>query len=271
MNAAVTVRAHAKINWALRITGKRPDGFHDLETVFQEISLADSLTFEPAAATSLSCDDPRIPADESNLVLRAARAIDAPPVKITLQKRIPAEGGLGGGSSDAAATLRTLNEMFHLEMDDRLPDIAMALGSDVPFFLAGGCAYATGRGEELRPLEAARGAPILLVIPDERVSTAEAFRSLHHFSVAAGYEAFEEAAADFLAAPELLINDFEEPIFARLPRLREIRDRLIEAGAAKAAMSGSGSTMFGVFRDAAARDRAAGAFADLRTERVETL
>ena len=123
------VRAYAKINWSLRITGKRADGFHDLETLFQTISLHDTLTFDPADRLTLTCDDPSIAVDETNLVLRAARAVGAPTVAITLHKTIPAGGGLGGGSSDAAATLKTL-----ASANESLDEIALGLGSDVPFF-----------------------------------------------------------------------------------------------------------------------------------------
>src|ERR1700716_3912941 len=108
------VQSFAKINWSLRITGKRADGYHDIETLFQTISLHDTLTITPADRLSLTCDDPQIPVDDTNIVLRAARAIGAPPVRIELHKRIPAGGGLGGGSSNAAATLVALDEMFKL-------------------------------------------------------------------------------------------------------------------------------------------------------------
>ncbi|HEV2721960.1 MAG TPA: 4-(cytidine 5'-diphospho)-2-C-methyl-D-erythritol kinase, partial [Thermoanaerobaculia bacterium] len=138
------VRAYAKINLGLRVTAKRADGYHDIETIFQTISLHDTLTFTPAAALTLTCDAPDIPADDTNLVLRAARAAGAPPVSIALRKRIPAGGGLGGGSSDAAATLRALGRAD--------AEVALSLGSDVPFFLVGGTAYATGRGDALTPL-----------------------------------------------------------------------------------------------------------------------
>src|SRR5712691_7808516 len=127
------VRAHAKINWALRVTGKRADGYHDIETVFQTISLHDTLTITESDRLTLTCDDPTIPTDDTNLVVRAASGKN---VAIALHKRIPAGGGLGGGSSDAAATLAALG----------LEQRALALGSDVPFFLTGGTAYATGRG-----------------------------------------------------------------------------------------------------------------------------
>jgi 4-diphosphocytidyl-2-C-methyl-D-erythritol kinase len=250
------VRAYAKINWSLRITGKRPDGFHDLETLFQEISLHDELTFTPAAKLSLTCDDPSIPVDDRNLVMRAAKLLGAPPVAIELRKRIPAGGGLGGGSSDAAATLVALNEMFGLQRDD-LPNLALTLGSDVPFFLVGGRAYATGRGEVLTPVPAGDPLPLLLLLPEERVLTGEAFALVQRYSAPAGPEA-------------AWVNDFEEPVFTKLPRLRELKARLLETGATFAAMSGSGSTMFGAFRDATLRDAAARAFTDVRVEACET-
>jgi 4-diphosphocytidyl-2-C-methyl-D-erythritol kinase len=200
-----------------------------------------------------------VPVDDSNLVLRAARAVDAPPMRISLRKRIPSGGGLGGGSSDAAATLLTLAPQRR-----DLPQIALSLGSDVPFFLVGGTAYATGRGEVLTPMPPRIGIPLLLVLPERRVLTREAFARVTRYSPALGIDAYGDGYRAFT-------NDFEEPVFAMLPELAEIKRRLYEAGAEWASMTGSGSTMVAAFVDAAARDRAAEAFTDLRTERAETL
>jgi 4-diphosphocytidyl-2-C-methyl-D-erythritol kinase len=252
------VKSFAKINWALRITGKRPDGFHDLETVFQTISLHDDLTFTPADRMSLTCDDPTIPVDDSNLVLRAARAVNAAPMAIDLRKRIPAGGGLGGGSSNAATTLLALGASR-----DDLPALALSLGSDVPFFLVGGTAYATGRGEILTPLPPMHGIPLLLVLPKERVLTKDAFARITRYAPPLGIDAYR----DFTN----FTNDFEEPVFALLPRLRTLKQRLLDASAIWAGMSGSGSTLVGAFADAASRDRAATQFADVRIERSETV
>ncbi|HUP48077.1 MAG TPA: 4-(cytidine 5'-diphospho)-2-C-methyl-D-erythritol kinase [Thermoanaerobaculia bacterium] len=266
----IETRAHAKINWALRILGRRPDGFHDLETLFQTISLHDTLTIRESDRFVLTCDDPAIPTDESNLILRAARALGSAPVAIELRKRIPAGGGLGGGSSDAAATLVALSEMFGLEKP--LHDIALSLGSDVPFFLVGGTAYATGRGEELISLSPAAPIPLLLLFPEERVSTPEAFRMIRRYSQPVGVEAFDEAVHDdLLARHELLVNDFEPPVFALLPHLGELKRRLYDAGAAWAGMSGSGSTIVAAFRSAAARDAAAESFSDVPLQRAESV
>lgn len=257
------VRAHAKINWSLRVTGKRADGFHDLETVFQAISLHDTLTFTKAGRLALTCDDPTIPVDDTNLVVRAARALGAPPVAIHLEKRIPAGGGLGGGSSNAATTLVTLARMF--DIDAPLAELALSLGSDVPFFLVGGTAYATGRGEVLTALPHAAGVPLLLLMPEERVMTKEAFAGLRRFSPPIGLE----RAAKLL--PQDLVNDFEDSVFAQLPRLAVLKQRLLDEGAGWAGMSGSGSTIVGAFANPAARDAALRAFADVRAVSCETI
>jgi 4-diphosphocytidyl-2-C-methyl-D-erythritol kinase len=249
------VESPAKINWSLRITGRRDDGYHDLETLFQTITLHDVITFREAERLSLTCDDPTIPTDETNLILRAARALGAPPVSIELQKRIPAGGGLGGGSSNAAATLVALSQMFGITKP--LHDIALGLGSDVPFFLLGGTAYATGRGEVLTPLPS-RSIPLLLVLPEERVMTAEAFRLVRRFSVPLGLERLSQMRFEDFA------NDFEEPVFSLLPRLRMIKERLLRAGAMWASMTGSGSTIVGAFASEALRDAAKAAFSDSR-------
>ena len=264
------VPAYAKINWSLRITGRRPDGFHDIETLFQTISLHDTLTFAESTQLSLTCDDPSIPVDDSNLVLRAARALGAPPVAIELRKAIPAGGGLGGGSSDAAATLVALSKRFGI--DTPLDELALSLGSDVPFFLVGGTAYATGRGEVLTPMPPVAAVPLLLLIPEERVSTASAFAALRRFSPPIGIARYRSMIDDGLMShASELINDFEEPIFALLPRLRTLKARLYEAGAAWAGMSGSGSTIVGAFRTAGERDAARERFAGVRAVAAETI
>jgi len=243
------VPSYAKINWSLRIVRKREDGYHDIDTIFQTISLADTLTFERADRFALTCSDRTVPVDERNLVAKAARALGVDRVAIHIEKRIPAGGGLGGGSSNAAVTLMTLSKMFSI--DAPLDRIALQLGSDVPFFLVGGRAHGTGRGEILTPLPDIDPVPLLLVMPRERVSTREAFQL-----VKIGGNAN---------------NDFEEPIFAKHPRLREYKQRLLDAGATFAAMSGSGSTIFGVFADDATRDAARATFGDVRTETATTV
>lgn len=246
------VRSYAKINWSLRITGRRAGGFHDLETLFQTISLHDTLTFTPSDGLSLTCNDPAIPTDETNLVMRAAQGAN---FAIHLEKHIPAGGGLGGGSSNAAATLIALGKPD--------PALALSLGSDVPFFLVGGTAYATGRGEVLTPVPPMAGIPLLLVLPDERVLTKDAFARITRYSSPLGIDAYRDFSN--------FTNDFEEPVFAMLPRLRALKQRLLDAGAVWAGMTGSGSTLVGAFADGAARDRAAAPFADVRVESADTI
>jgi 4-diphosphocytidyl-2-C-methyl-D-erythritol kinase len=208
--------------------------------------------------------------DETNLVLRAARALGSPPVAITLQKRIPVGGGLGGGSSNAAATLVALAKMFDIRKP--LHDVALSLGSDVPFFLHGGTAYATGRGDALTPLPRVAPVPLLVVMPEASVLTAEAYAMLRRFSRPLGLERYRAMIEnDLLDHASELINDFEEPIFERLPRLAGLKSRMREAGAAWAGMSGSGSTIVGAFRTPVERDEALQRFDDVRTIAAETM
>jgi 4-diphosphocytidyl-2-C-methyl-D-erythritol kinase len=267
------VRSYAKINWALRITGRRADGFHDLETLFQQISLSDTLTFDEAPRLTLTCSEPSIPTDETNLVLRAARALNAPPVAIHLEKQVPAGGGLGGGSANAAATLVTLDRMFDLRTPrERLAEIALQLGSDVPFFLVGGTAYASGRGELLTPMPQPAPIPLLLLLPEEKMLTKHAFGMLRRFSEPLGAERYRAMIEDdLLAHADELVNDFEEPVFAELSRLHALKLRLLGAGAIWAGMSGSGSTMVGAFRGKATRDAAIARFEDVKAVAATTM
>ena len=262
-SSPIVVAAHAKINWSLRVIGKRADGYHDIETLFQTISLHDTLTIENSDRLSMTCSDPSIPTDDTNLVIRAARAIGVT-ARIHIEKRIPAGGGLGGGSADAAALLAA----FH-RAD---PDIALSLGSDVPFFLQGGTAYATGRGEKIQPLPRVAPVPLLLVFPEERVMTAQAYAMLRRFSPPLGIARFRAMIDDDLLdhATEL-INDFEEAVFAKLPHLHALKTRLYELGAAWAAMSGSGSTIAGAFRSPADRDEALRRISGVRALACETV
>jgi 4-diphosphocytidyl-2-C-methyl-D-erythritol kinase len=272
----MTRSAPAKINLYLRVVRRRPDGYHDIETIFQTIALADTLTFGLLAPGSwllagdevvLECDDPSLPTDETNLVLRAARALRASTgarsqepgarsraqrTHIHLTKRIPAGAGLGGGSSDAAVTLLALRRLWDLPIDDEaLHALAADLGSDVPFFLRGGAALAAGRGEILTPLPDPPALSLVLAVPAFGVSTPWAYRAWR--PVADGPTVEECRAAlsagdlDDLAAT--LRNDLEPGVFAAHPELEAMRQRLLDAGAVAARMTGSGSTLFALARD----------------------
>ena len=270
MTKTTTVQSFAKINWMLRILGIRDDGYHDLETIFQSISLSDTLQIETADEFTFHCDEPSIPGGEANLVVKAYRLmkeeLDLPPVRITLQKRIPAGGGLGGGSSNAAAAIRALVPFADRSpASSRLAEIALELGSDVPFFLHGGAAYGKGRGELLTRLPDPPGIPLLLLLPEERISTAEAFRLLDERRKSAKVD-LEPSGADatfrmmlelgFQDAGRLLENDFEPVIFGQHPHFAVLRESLVREGAFWARMSGSGSTIAGAFPDLATRDHA---------------
>jgi 4-diphosphocytidyl-2-C-methyl-D-erythritol kinase len=265
----LVVQSRAKINWLLRIVGRRGDGFHELETIFQPVSLADRLTFERAPSFRCSASDPALHCGEENLVVRAWRALESryalPPVSIHVEKAIPAGGGLGGGSSNAAATMLALVRMFELEPPPgELEQLALELGSDVPFFLFGGTAWATGRGEVLARLPSAAGIPLIAIFPEERVSTPEAFRLLA--KERSGEERMRPLLGEavcrrwtdegLLRHAGELTNDLERVSFAVYPHLDGLREMLRGAGAVWARMSGSGSTLVGAFDDRESRDAA---------------
>jgi 4-diphosphocytidyl-2-C-methyl-D-erythritol kinase len=268
MTRTARLRAFAKLNLGLRILYKRSDGYHELRTVFQTISLADRLDIAvtPASETRVLIEGtPEIP---DNLAEKAARlALEAmsiqADVRINLKKNIPAGAGLGGGSSDAAAVLLALPVLAGATIENgRLFSIAAQLGSDVPFFLHGGTALGLGRGEELYPLPAPPKTHALLVAPAIHSSTAEAYRDLSQTLTSIALQnklaSFQQQLwAGLNGFPE---NDFEAVVFARYPELSQIRDRLLNLGAKQAMMTGSGSAIFGVFADQAGLDAAMGSF-----------
>lgn len=254
----------AKINWTLRILGRRPDGYHEVATVLQSVSLCDELVFELREDTQISvtCDDPAIPVDDSNLVVRAARALsDQHGADIKLFKKIPAKAGLGGGSSNAAVTLLALNRLWRLNRDADLTRIAAQLGADVPFFFSGGTAAATGIGSDISSLADVTKQWLLIVTPNTSVSTETAYAALNApsltttDSVSILSSSFTEP---FSANSSLwpLHNDFEGVIFEREPEIKCAKQALLEAGAQGALLAGSGSSVFGIFTDATARDNA---------------
>lgn len=264
------VAAPAKINWMLRVLRRRSDGYHDIETIFETISLHDEIDLEESAALSVSCDAADIPLDRVNLAWQAAEAMQrrfsCPPVAITIRKRIPAGGGLGGGSSNAAAVMRGMQDLFAVTANQRqLESIALEIGSDVPFFLSGGLAYATGRGEELTLLERRTEAiPLLLIMPDERMATAEAYSSLARMRsggnasrASLGLDRARQIATDPYAISGELINDLEPAVFAQLGRLEQWKRILAaQTDAWWSGMTGSGSTVVAAYRSHEQRTRA---------------
>jgi 4-diphosphocytidyl-2-C-methyl-D-erythritol kinase len=253
-----TLPSFAKINWLLRILGKREDGFHELCTIFQTISLFDEITFEESDETVLTCSVETIPVDETNLILKAARLLEkefaaGKGAKIHLEKRIPAPGGLGGGSSNAAVALLGLAALWKLEIRfERLVEIGRTLGSDVPFFFYGGTASGTGRGTEIVPLPDFSEKYLLLVTPRIEVSTADAFARtnapyLTKETSKSILEICQIEADGFNLRQTKLSNDFEKSVFEFRPEIKEVKDKLLELGARQAVLSGSGATVFAIF------------------------
>jgi 4-diphosphocytidyl-2-C-methyl-D-erythritol kinase len=244
----------AKINWTLRIFGRRPDGYHQVATVLQTISLCDELTFELREDEEivLTCDDADIPVDDSNLIVKAARALQGTDrgINISLSKRIPAKGGLGGGSSNAAVTLLALNQLWQLHLENTdLVRVAGGLGADVPFFLIGGRAEARGIGTDLCSVADTQQKHLIVITPTASVSTAEAYAALNRGSLTTS------DSAPILSSSSLH-NDFEVVIFEIEPEIGLAKQALLDAGARGALLAGSGSSVFGIFDDEAARDRA---------------
>jgi 4-diphosphocytidyl-2-C-methyl-D-erythritol kinase len=252
----LAVRAFAKINLTLSVLGLREDGYHELRTVFQSLALHDTLTFSRAAGPfTISCNEPSCPVDRTNLIWRAAEQVWAAArrrglprgVAVRLQKRIPAQAGLGGGSSDAAAAIRGLAAFWGVRLTrDRLQAIAAGLGADVPFFLDGGTSLGVERGDVLFPLTDVRSAWVVLAVPGFGVSTADAYRWWDEERERTRASAGARVAC---VAPEFkLHNDLEGPVTRHHREIVRLVKALHHAGAARAAMSGSGSVVFGLFR-----------------------
>ncbi|HVY73504.1 MAG TPA: 4-(cytidine 5'-diphospho)-2-C-methyl-D-erythritol kinase [Puia sp.] len=243
----------AKINFGLSVVSKRPDGFHNIETVFYPIPLVDVLEIVPASNLSLTITGLALEGnEESNLVSRAYRLLkqdyhEITPLAIHLHKHIPAGAGLGGGSSDAAHMLRMLNTYFKLNISEgRLAQYALKLGSDCPFFIKPAPAFASGRGEMLKPIQLdLSNYSILLVHPEIHISTPWAFSQITPGKPA-------KAISTLIDSPpatwrDQLLNDFERPVFNQYPQLKQIKEDLYKAGAVYASLSGSGSTLYGLF------------------------
>jgi 4-diphosphocytidyl-2-C-methyl-D-erythritol kinase len=282
MKRSVRLPAFAKINLCLHVMGKRPDGYHELRTIFQAISLHDTLeltlTREPGISLEIANSD--LPTGPENLVYRAIEAIGGEigwkgGVHAQLEKNIPVARGLGGGSSDAAAAMIGMLRLTkkHVPLS-RLLEIAATLGADVPFFLFGGRAVAVNRGDEIYPLPNGPSQTVVVVSPGNiGVSTRDA------------YQWVSEELTKRLETPSIwrfcalcwsrqgagVSNDFEAPVFGRHPRLGEIRADLLKRGAADAALAGSGSAVFGLFRDPARARRTAHSFPEDSVFVVKTI
>ncbi len=272
------LRSFAKVNLGLEVLGLRQDGYHELRTIFQTIDLHDDVTLRPRPhGLSVTCDHAGVPLDESNLAWRAAHELQryaglTRGVAIDIRKRIPVAGGLGGGSSNAAAVLLGLDRLWRVGLGSAgLHPLARRLGADVPFFLVGGTALGIGRGEEVYPLLRQVRAHVVVVDLDRPVSTAAVFRrldaSLTPRENSPTIFRFVSRALEGLSSLTGLVNDLEPAALQEAPdmaeRVARSRAVLVTAGARLAALSGSGSSFFGVFEDAAGARRGRAALVDL--------
>ncbi|MGB2869025.1 MAG: 4-(cytidine 5'-diphospho)-2-C-methyl-D-erythritol kinase [Bacteroidota bacterium] len=249
--------AYAKINLGLHVLARRPDGFHDLETVFHQINLFDEIEILPHNILEFSTESRDVPRDSSNLCLRAATLLQqrhrvSSGARIRLNKRIPVGAGLGGGSSDAAAVLKGLTRHWNLGLSPSiLHDLAAQIGSDVPFFLEGGTSFATGRGDKLNAFKLRVPYWILVVTPPIHVSTAWAYSNLELSASGVNYDlrASLVRMMEDSRRGELLMNDFEPMVFSAHPEIRAIKESMLQEGARFALLSGSGSSVFGLFTE----------------------
>lgn len=274
----LTLKSPAKINWFLLILGKRADGYHDIQSLMQCVSLYDTITFEDSDTIEV-ITEAAIPPEE-NLVYKAALLLKKASAtergaRITLKKHIPVAAGLGGGSSDCACTLSGLNSLWGLDFDRaELSALAGWLGSDIPFFLNGHAALVEGRGERVTPVGLRRAYSILLAKPSLSVSTRWAYSKLtKKSSNINNIKLFTQAlgAGDFSSLNPMIRNDLENPVFEKHPVVRELRDGVLESGALVSAMSGSGPTVFGVFRSRREAEKVAGVVSADWSAVVETL
>jgi 4-diphosphocytidyl-2-C-methyl-D-erythritol kinase len=275
----LALRAPAKINLYLRITGRRPDGYHTLDTLMQKVDLQDEVVLRATSGgVSLHCPGADLPEDGGNLVFRAAELFLAtfgsrcdrpsPGVAITLTKNIPVAAGLGGGSSDAAATLAGLDALFACHCTTaELAELGLRLGADVPFFLFGRNAFVEGIGEVLQPTPSLSGQDVLLVNPGFPVSTRWAYQTFaltkkeEESNLARFKKGSEGAGGLWPDLPRGLHNDLEAVTLGRYPEIGQLKHELLARGATAALMSGSGPTVFGLFADRRVAERC---LADLR-------
>lgn len=277
---AYTLPSFAKINWNLRVFGQRPDGYHEVRTVLQTVSLHDEIAFESRVDNQLLlfCDEPQLDAGHGNLILRAGRALQdrfnvVQGATISLSKRIPVEAGLGGGSSNAAIALLGLAQLWGLPTTlGELIAIGATIGADVPFFFVGGRVLATGKGSEVRQLPPTEPRHILIIKPKAAISTAEAYSKLRSAPLTSANapsilsnsrEKADYFDSDQRLLDEKLANDFESVIFDMAPEVRRAKDALLKAGARGALLAGSGSSVFGIFENLEAQKRA---FQELQAE-----
>ncbi len=269
-NKSFQVKSNAKINLALRITGRLKSGYHTISTLFQEIDFHDTLIFKPAECLEFSSNKVDLSTNENNLCIAAYQkmkqyAPDKEDFKIHLEKRIPMGAGLGGGSSNAAAVLKFLNRQWNIKFsDEQLEGIGLSLGCDVPFFIKGGTQGGNHLGEDLMPLKFSLQYVVLLVNPDIHIATNWAYKKFSLTNKKNDYK-FASLLNDDIIQWQLFENQFEYVVFQSYPEIGKIKRKLLEEGALYSGLSGSGSTMVGVFEDKEKAAKAAGSFEEYTT------
>jgi 4-diphosphocytidyl-2-C-methyl-D-erythritol kinase len=252
----ISLKAPAKINLYLKVLGKRDDGYHEIESLVQAIDLYDEISIEKSDVLELECNDPSLGTDESNLALRAAlllrQRVYFPGARIVLDKKIPIGSGLGGGSSDAAFVIRGLCQLYGLVLSAREKmDIAGEIGSDVPFFLSGGQAIMTGRGEKLFSVRLPVDYFIVVIVHPITSSTREAYGNLKIDLTKKNKPSLLKRKIEpssFYRKLNLFVNDLEEVVSRNIPELGQLRNFLVRSGGIFSSMTGSGSAVFGIFR-----------------------
>ena len=251
--AKIETKAPAKLNIGLNIVSKRADGFHNIETIFYPISLFDNILFEKSDSDSFSCNNTALGKERNNLITKAKEVLEEEfrtkfPLKIVLEKNIPIGAGMGGGSSDAASALHSINILYNLNLSkEQLNHFALRLGSDVPFFLDPRPSFASGRGEVLSVLDFAIDFPILIVNPGIHISTKWAFDNVRPKNPDRHLNNIFQHEIDIAKLQNIIINDFEEVVFYKYPEIAQIKSDMLSRGALFSLLTGSGSTVFGIF------------------------
>lgn len=249
------IKSFAKINLGLKVLNKRDDDFHNINSIFIQIDLHDTLNFSPSKKFSIECDNNHIPTNHHNTIYKAYNILDDiysfnNHYTILLNKKIPIESGLGGGSSNAAATLMMLNKIHNLNLnDEQLMEIGIKIGSDVPFFIEGGCKLVSGRGEIINKYNAPnlKTLSFLLFFPKFSISTSWAYKKIKN-NLDDRLDSTKFPALDEVVDWKLFENSFEKVVGSAYPEILEIKELIMNTGALYSSLSGSGSTMFGVYK-----------------------
>lgn len=256
MKRQLHIKTPAKINIGLNIVSKREDGFHNLETIFYSIHLYDELFIEESDAFSIKTDNALLNNEKMNTIIKAARLLEENTgikinASITVKKNIPIGAGMGGGSSDGAAALLAFNNFYSLGLiEEQLEELALKIGSDVPYFIDPKVKFAMSRGEIFRDIDSSVNLPLLIINPGIHISTAWAFSKIKPAIPEKSLSLFTTLTNEILCDNrDYFTNDFEPFVFNEYPEIKEIRDMLYKSGALLSMMTGTGSTVFGFFED----------------------